>query len=91
MEQVRRTDWTVCPRCEGNGTHDNPNFNGFTSVDVEEWDDFDSSYRAGYMSVTCELCHGRRVTTDSEIQEWEDAQAYAREWQSESLAYQLGY
>ena len=81
----------VCPECEGHGTHDNRNFNGFTAADREEWDDFDESYRGGWMSVTCELCKGVRVVTQEQIEEFEYRQEVEAEYRAESLGYALGY
>ena len=85
------SDFIVCPECRGHGTTDNRNFNGFTSADMEDFDDFHSEYASGMYSVPCDLCKGRRVTTESEIEEWKDEQQYESEYRAESWAYVNGY
>lgn len=54
----------VCPRCEGRGTHTNPNIdgNGITSEEMEEYgEDFQRDYLAGRYDVPCEECGGNNV------------------------------
>lgn len=54
----------VCPRCEGTGTHVNPNIDGdgITASEWAEWDDDDrESYMRGDYDVTCEECFGHNV------------------------------
>lgn len=51
----------VCPRCDGNGTHDHPAFsNGVDSEHLED-PDFSESYFRGHYDVRCEECHGERI------------------------------
>lgn len=56
----------VCGRCDGTGSHTNPNVDG-NGITAEEWEnDWDEDSRDGYMSgrydVQCEICKGDRVT-----------------------------
>lgn len=54
----------VCGRCDGFGTHTNPNIdgNGITSSEWAEWDyEERESYMNGDYDVTCEECHGNKV------------------------------
>lgn len=56
--------YVVCPRCEGEGTHVNPDVdgNGLTSSDLEELGpDFLDDYLGGMYDVTCRRCNGKRV------------------------------
>jgi len=56
----------VCDRCDGHGTHTNPNIDGH-GITEDEWNgpDWDDESRETYLSggydVTCEECHGERV------------------------------
>jgi len=57
----------VCSRCQGHGTHCNPNIdgNGITSSEWAEWDEESREmYLSGGYDVTCEACHGARVTLE---------------------------
>jgi hypothetical protein len=60
--------WVVCGRCDGEGRHGNPAFDG---VPREWWiendpsgKDFDA-YLSGSWDVRCEECDGRRVVLGS--------------------------
>lgn len=56
----------VCDRCEGHGTHSNPNIdgNGITASEWAEWHpDEQDAYINGEYDVTCEKCHGNNVIT----------------------------
>jgi len=58
--------FAVCPRCEGKGTHTNPNIdgNGITSEEMHELgDEFREDYLKGVYDVRCERCKGLRVIT----------------------------
>lgn len=55
----------VCPRCNGEGKHVNPNVDGH-GITAEEWEqDWDDESREMYFSggydVMCEECHGHNV------------------------------
>ena len=58
--------WEVCPRCQGEGTHTNPNIDG-NGITADEWNgpDWDEESREMYLSggydVECEECHGQRL------------------------------
>jgi len=60
------TKYEVCGRCEGKGTHVNPNIDGH-GISQEEWDgpNWDQEEQEAYMSgrydVSCYECHGTRV------------------------------
>lgn len=57
----------VCPRCEGTGTHTNPNIdgNGITQSELSEIlhddPDFLDDYVGGVYDITCQECKGKRV------------------------------
>lgn len=53
----------VCDRCEGTGSHVNPNIDGH-GISSEEFDqdpDFRESYFRGDYDVNCHQCEGNRV------------------------------
>jgi hypothetical protein len=57
--------YDVCLRCEGHGSHVNPNIDGH-GITSEEWErDWDEESREAYFSghydVTCYTCAGKRV------------------------------
>jgi len=77
--------YIVCPRCEGNGTHNHPDIggNGFTS---SEWDeccagdpDFPEEYFRGTYDVQCTECKGARVILDVDEDRFTDIQRKAWE------------
>lgn len=56
--------YEVCPRCDGEGSHTNPNIdgNGITASEWAEWDEEDrDNYMSGVYDVSCEKCGGLRV------------------------------
>jgi len=81
------TMWEICPTCNGDGKHVNPDIDshGLTREDFDEDPDFYDDYRSGMHDVTCYECRGRtsvRVVdektledTDPELlKEWRDWQ-----------------
>lgn len=59
-----RSKMEVCDRCEGRGTHVNPNIdgNGITSSEWAEWDEESrENYMSGVYDVRCEECNGANV------------------------------
>lgn len=54
---------TVCFRCDGTGTHVNPNVdgNGLSQEDFDADPDFKESYFRGDYDVCCSECKGARV------------------------------
>lgn len=49
--------WEICDRCNGDGTHDPPEFdNGFTRSDFDEDPEFEEMYFQGVYDVPCEEC-----------------------------------
>jgi hypothetical protein len=62
-----RRPFEVCSRCQGNGTHANPAFDGMTGDEMEEMGEeryeFLEQYttRGGMYDVNCEVCKGQRV------------------------------
>jgi hypothetical protein len=52
----------VCPRCEGEGKHVNPNIDGHGLM-ASDFDDpdFERSYFTGAYDVRCEQCEGEKV------------------------------
>jgi len=53
----------ICHRCDGEGTHVNPNIdgNGLTAEDFAEDPDFRESYMSGVYDVRCEECNGEKI------------------------------
>jgi len=77
----------VCGRCNGHGTHVNPNIDGH-GITMEEWwgPDWDDESREMYMSggydVACHECGGTRVVP---IIDW---QAFERQNPEAAKAYE---
>lgn len=53
----------VCDRCQGKGTHTNPNIdgNGISPEEFAEDPDFERDYFNGVYDVRCSVCDGRNV------------------------------
>lgn len=70
------TYYTVCERCDGEGEHDNENFNGFTQSEWAEAchddPDFAADYMRGVYSVPCSECRGLRVVAVVNVDALED-------------------
>lgn len=63
----------VCPRCEGHGTHVNPNIdgNGLSAEDFDEaGPEFREDYLGGVYDVACEECRGARVVVVPDFERW---------------------
>jgi hypothetical protein len=82
--------YVVCPRCEGHGSHVNPNIdgNGLTADDFMEDPDFMDDYLTGVYDVSCYECNGLRVVVvlDEERTDPELVKAY-REYQRDEAAF----
>lgn len=79
----------VCPRCEGRGTHVNPNVdgNGLSAEDFDEaGPEFREDYMAGVYDVPCDECGGQRVVAVPDFERWTDEQRLTYEDQQRSLA-----
>jgi len=93
----------VCNRCQGFGTHTNPNIdgNGITQSEWEEWDRDDrESYLNGEYDVSCEECHGNKVVrvVDQDVcsleqkklfEKWEELENERAALDDEDRAYYL--
>ena len=57
--------YVVCERCEGSGTHTNPNIdeNGLTHDMVDD-PEFMQNYRNGWYDIKCTECNGKRVVLE---------------------------
>lgn len=55
--------YEVCGRCNGTGTHTNPNIdgNGLTQEDFDQDPDFHEDYMSGVYDIQCLDCKGERV------------------------------
>lgn len=55
--------FVVCDRCEGVGSHTNPNVdgNGISAEEFEQDPEFRENYFSGLYDVACEECKGARV------------------------------
>lgn len=61
----------VCPACQGHGTQD-VFAGGMTASEMREHgEDFMDDYAAGVYSKPCEMCHGRNVCTQDDVDEAE--------------------
>ncbi len=65
IEHTFPSKFSVCPKCEGNGTHVNPSVDGH-GITAEEWErEWDEESRENYFNgvydVTCYECKGLRV------------------------------
>ena len=67
VEHELPAKYEVCSRCEGFGTHLNPNIGEHAYTQEEFLDEFDDEEqeayftRGGMYDVTCEECRGKRV------------------------------
>lgn len=51
--------WEICHRCEGNGTHGNPAFDGMSvSITPDNDEEFWDNLRQGFYDVQCNECNG---------------------------------
>ena len=52
--------WMICPICEGEGKHVNPNIDshGLTREDFDEDPSFEEDYFNGVYDVSCQTCSG---------------------------------
>lgn len=67
--------YEVCPRCKGEGVHTNPAIDGhgITAEEMNELgDDFREDYIAGVYDVPCECCHGKRVVTPEDLDDFHE-------------------
>lgn len=104
IEDELPTKYGVCPRCDGAGSHVNPNVDGH-GITAEEWErDWDDESREGYFrgdyDVSCEECHGLRVVpcVDREacdqklLEEYDEHQRIEARWRAEEAhARRMGY
>jgi hypothetical protein len=57
----------ICSRCDGKGTHVNPNIdgNGITGEEMSELGpDFFEDYMGGVFDVRCEECRGEKIVLE---------------------------
>ncbi len=93
--------FVTCGRCQGEGKHTNPAIdgNGITRDEMDEMGpDFEEDYFRGVYDVTCEECHGQRVTLEPNLEAlkpsereavlamWEEESKYAAECAAERRA-----
>jgi hypothetical protein len=66
----------VCGRCDGKGTHVNPNVDGhgLSQEDFDEDPDFRENYFSGMYDVTCHECHGERLIAVFDYERMTDEQ-----------------
>lgn len=86
VEHKLPAKYEVCHRCQGEGTHVNPNVDGH-GITAEEWErDWDDESREAYFEgrydVPCEECDGDRVVAVVDEEHLTDAQKVTfAEWQ----------
>lgn len=82
------TSWEICPTCNGDGKHVNPDIdsNGLTREDFDQDPDFAESYFSGMYDVTCYECRGRSSVrvVDTDMLKHTDPEMLElwNEWQS---------
>lgn len=61
--------FTVCPVCEGRGTHVNPSIDGggLSREDFDNDPEFEKDYFSGFYDVRCGLCEGHAVIPTPDI------------------------
>lgn len=67
----------VCPRCDGKGTHVNPDIDGH-GISPEEFAEdpgFEEAYFSGRYDIRCEECDGRNVVDSIDQEEAEKTPA----------------
>lgn len=83
------TKFTVCPRCEGHGTHLHPDIGGHAYTSEEFNESFDYEEREEYFrhggryDVACEECNGLRVVSvvnEEELQQTDDGKELLKEY-----------
>lgn len=64
--------YEVCPRCEGEGKIVHPGLSVWTESD--RWEDPEGfeDMMSGRYDVTCPECHGLRVVTENQEEEYEE-------------------
>ena len=88
-EVVLPTKRAVCSRCNGDGHHGNPAFDGQPLsyfYDEEPDGQFAEDYFSGLYDVVCEECHGNKVV---DVVDWDrltpdQAEAYAAQLDQEA-------
>lgn len=81
LEKEVESKRIVCDRCNGDGTHVNPNIdgNGITADEMDELgEDFRENYIKGFYDIKCLDCKGERVldVVDVDLLSIEDKKAY---------------
>ena len=68
--------YSVCPTCEGKGSHVNPSIdsNGISAEEFYEDPEFEESYFRGTYDVQCYECSGNRVVPGIDIDKLSDEQ-----------------
>ena len=89
--------WMICPVCEGEGKHVNPNIDahGLTADDFAEDPDFAEAYMGGVYDVPCRNCGGSGKVLTAEQAErdeaWEDELEDRYTRMCESGVYEPGW
>lgn len=62
----KRRKWSICPVCDGEGSHVNPNIDshGLSAEDFRDDPDFAESYFRGDYDEQCRTCHGTGKVED---------------------------
>lgn len=94
--------YSVCPTCDGKGSHVNPSIDadGLTAEDFAEDPEFAESYFRGAYDMPCNECKGRRVVPDLDrdnidktlLEQFDKEQAIiAQELYYDRIARERGY
>jgi len=85
------TRWEVCPRCNGEGHHGNPAFDGASVSDFDE--EFLDGYFSGDYDVKCSDCSGRTTVKVDDLSSLtpEQAQNYAEQKHQEAYDRHTAY
>ena len=75
--------YVICDKCEGHGTHTNPNIDADgLSHDLVNDPEFMQNYRNGVYDIKCTECGGKRVILVPDESQWNDPKLVADYYQS---------
>ena len=67
--------WIICPACEGDGSHVNPNIDagGIPAQQFAEDPQFAEEYFGGLYDVACQVCNQSGKIRQSQVEQLEEA------------------
>lgn len=86
-ESPQRTEWMVCPECQGEGKQVNPVLSVWTEQDrLDDPESFEAMLAGRYDQV-CRRCNGRTTVTVASEADWQDQERDRRTCLMESGIY----